>query len=414
MNDGTWYALGNPNVIPPFTKLAQHYDIKESSLRYYRKKLLENINWLPDQGNSLAQQIFSPAEQDAIAKKLLDLADKGVPVTNQVQRLVILEEAHKKYEAESDYAEIKMKNFNASDKYLRNFRKSHNLSMRKAHLKRRPDAADDRIHEFRERMKMLQIREEIKARNILNCDETFWRDFQQSNRTIARKGQDNVHIYTNANEKAGTTVLATIDADGQKLPLVLVGKGKTEKCEKSQFGFSNPFGQSNPNPYTDSIHYTTHSENGWMNNKIFPQYLNMLREQRPYDPQQPKDSIENRIFLTCDSFAAHHDSIAQMEAEKLNIELIRIPEGCTDECQPLDRRIFGNMKSQATAHFNKEIVKNYAASQESNTPFVMKQQTKKESTKLLFDLWDKFPQTQISKAWDLAIYGREKGENEDV
>ena len=44
----------------------------------------------------------------------------------------------------------------------------------------------------------------------------------------------------------------------------------------------------------------------------------------------------------------------------------------------------------------------------------MKQQTKKESTKLLFDLWDKFPQTQISKAWDLAIYGREKGENEDV
>ena len=151
-----------------------------------------------------------------------------------------------------------------------------------------------------------------------------------------------------------------------------------------------------------------------MNNKIFPQYLNMLREQRPYDPQQPKDSIENRIFLACDSFAAHHDSIAQMEAEKLNIELIRIPEGCTDECQPLDRRIFGNMKSQATAHFNKEIVKNYAASQESNTPFVMKQQTKKESTKLLFDLWDKFPQTQISKAWDLAIYGREKGENEDV
>ena len=125
MNDGTWYALGNPNVIPPFTKLAQHYDINESSLRYYRKKLLENINWLPDQGNSLAQQIFSPAEQDAIAKKLLDLADKGVPVTNQVQRLVILEEAHKKYEAESDYAEIKMKNFNASDKYLRNFRKSH-------------------------------------------------------------------------------------------------------------------------------------------------------------------------------------------------------------------------------------------------------------------------------------------------
>ena len=67
----------------------------------------------------------------------------------------------------------------------------------------------------------------------------------------------------------------------------MIGKGETTRCEKSQFGFSNPIGQENPNPYSDIIHYTEHSKSGWMNEEIWKKYLTNLREQRQYDPQYP-------------------------------------------------------------------------------------------------------------------------------
>ena len=102
-------------------------------------------------------------------------------------------------------------------------------------------------------------------------------------------------------------------------------------------------------------------------------------------------------------------------AEQCNIELIQIPPGCTDECQPLDRRVFGSLKQQARAHTSKEIGKILFNSMDPTTPDLQyKPQTKQDSVQLLINIWDNFSTSQIEKAWSLALNGRENGENEDV
>ena len=49
IKDEMWYLLGNPNWVPPIKEIEKRYDINSSSLKYYRTKLKEKINWLPNQ-----------------------------------------------------------------------------------------------------------------------------------------------------------------------------------------------------------------------------------------------------------------------------------------------------------------------------------------------------------------------------
>ena len=415
-NDKTWYTLANPNFCPHLSEFSEHYNIPLHCLKYWRKHLVENINWVPDQGHAESQRVFTPEQEKEIANTILHHADNGVPICNDLARHIMLNinQQNININETEDTATSQQKQFAASVKYLRKFRKRHRLSRLHGHLKKRPTADFVAIEHFRQTLRDLMQNPSISGSHILNCDETFWHQTEQSKYTWGRTGQDNVHIYTDGNDKAGTTVLATIDSTGEKFPLVMIGKGTTTRCEKSQFGFSNPIGQENPNPHSDSIHYTEHSKSGWMNEEIWIKYLNNLREQLPYDLQYPENSIQNKIYLTCDSFPTHHDETSKSEAEKLNIEMIPIPKGCTDECQPLDRRIFGSVKQQGRAHAYKEVAKDIVESMNSNTPVAIRHQTKQESCGLLINLWEKLSKTQIQKAWTLSIYGQEKGENQDV
>lgn len=411
MTDKTWYALGNKLYCPYLPALATHYDVKVSSLKYWRKQLLIDINWIPDQGHAEEQRVFTRKEEEALARKLLGLADDGVPITNQIAAEVFRSFpglAHNIVESHQ------LRDFNASNKYIRDFRRRYSIVLRRGHLKRRPKATPRAISDYREYVKHLTADPDIDHDHILNCDETYWHTTEQSKSTWARKGQDNVHIYTDANDKAGMTVLATIDYAANKLPLVFVAKGKCERCEKSQCGFSNPIGQSKPNPHSNEIHYTERTKNGWMDNKLWSKYLTNLRQLRPYKEQFAQDSKQNRIYLTCDQFPAHHDLNAENSAEKLNIELVPIPSGATDECQALDRRIFGSVKQQARAKTNRMIAQAVVDSLETETPPKIPRQTKAEACGLLIDIWEKLPKTQIDKAWSLSLNGRENGENEDV
>ena len=47
------------------------------------------------------------------------------------------------------------------------------------------------------------------------------------------------------------------------------------------------------------------------------------------------------------------------EAEKLNIELIKVPEGTTDICQPLDRNFFGHARALLTDNNVNDVLENF-------------------------------------------------------
>lgn len=403
IRDRVWFILGTPDH-PKLPDLSEYYEINLRTLEGYRAKLLENPTWLPDQGHASDQLVFTEEQEKHMAKTILNYAASGIRITYNLVRTMFLA-----YYNSLDPEELNNQKvlFSASPKFLRGFMKRHNISKRRAHEKRRPKTNEEGIAAYRQRLDSLS--EHVDHSHILNCDETFWRCADQGLYTWAPKGSDNIKISTATNEKDGFTALATISLDGNKLPLLFVAKGTTHQCEKSQFGFSNPI----PNfeiPVAEeteddpSSFYTVFSKSGWVTKEIWSDYLRFIRNQIPYiENTDPKDEV-NRIYLVCDAYPVHHSDISKELAAQLNIELIPVPKGATDECQPLDRRIFGALKIRGRAELNKrineEVLRAFLANEIPEIPRF----TKKEAASILMTLWNELTEYQIIDAWNMAIF----------
>ena len=83
-------------------------------------------------------------------------------------------------------------------------------------------------------------------------------------RTIAHIGQNSVKVNINGDKRAAFTILATVSANGDRLPLVLFAKGKTMNYLK-QFGV---------HPQHD--YKIMHSKSGWMSEATFIEYLEWI------------------------------------------------------------------------------------------------------------------------------------------
>jgi hypothetical protein len=75
-------------------------------------------------------------------------------------------------------------------------------------------------------------------------------------------------------------------------------------------------------------------------------------------------------------------------AASLNIELIYIPPGMTDMCQPLDRTIFGVLKAKAKKLFREQ----FAAMDKV-------QVRKREACRLIQQCWDEVTVPAMVQAW---------------
>jgi hypothetical protein len=189
--------------------------------------------------------------------------------------------------------------------------------------------------------------------------------------TWAEKGTDGVHLNCTGDEKACITVMATISAAGDKLPLFFIAKGKTARVERSQIGDVGPHG-------------VTHSESGWMTVVTFKEYLTLLRESHPEIPV---------IHLVLDVYAAHRSQGSKDLAEQLGIKLHFVPAGCTDLLQPLDRSVFGALKSTARKLFHDGLV---------SDPEI--QVTKPWAVQLLLKSWKQFARSTVELAWECYLF----------
>lgn len=75
---------------------------------------------------------------------------------------------------------------------------------------------------------------------VLNMDETFICTWNAPNKVIGQKGKETIKVNVeNMNEKEGTTFIGTVSMNPKiKLPLSLIAKEKTEKCQK-KYGNEN-------------------------------------------------------------------------------------------------------------------------------------------------------------------------------
>jgi hypothetical protein len=119
------------------------------------------------------------------------------------------------------------------------------------------------------------------------------------------------------------TSLANTAADHDRLRLFLIVKSETPRVEQNRLGAPN--------------HYIlTYSLSGWTTASTFHKYLAWLRGN--YQDQGP-------IRLVLDCYSVHRSAETRTFAASLGSTLHSIPPGGMDELQPLDRSVFGALKS---------------------------------------------------------------------
>ena len=166
---------------------------------------------------------------------------------------------------------------------------------------------------------------------IVNADETCWRIINGVLKTISLKGSDQVNVNINFDIKSSVTVMAACTLSGRKLPLMLIAKGKTKKCEDKYV--KDP----RLRKYINKSLFIDHTPDGWSTNSFVLNYLKFLKKQMDQKP----------FYLIWDLHASHRHELVKAEANNLNINLSFIPAGQTDRWQPLDCSIFGIVKKQS-------------------------------------------------------------------
>lgn len=153
-------------------------------------------------------------------------------------------------------------------------------------------------------------------------DETFWPLMPQQP-TLIRIRASNYYptCKYNDKQKEGVTLVVTIAANGEKLPLYFVTAGKTMRCTRKMKA---------PLP-----HQCFYSKSGWMKEHTMLHYLENVI--------YVHTNGENCALLV-DSYNAHISDAVYELAERLNIELIIVPCQMTSTLSPLDVGVNGILK----------------------------------------------------------------------
>jgi hypothetical protein len=147
--------------------------------------------------------------------------------------------------------------------------------------------------------------------SIANLDESNWHLAMASEETAAERGVATLHEHVDGDPESNFPFFATITADGQKLPLILIARGKNVRCHK-QFG--------NHDRHQFDV---WHSPFGWSTEPLLLDSLDWLRQQMPPDPP----------WLLVDQFGTHTREAVINRAEALEIEVIWIARGATGRYQ---------------------------------------------------------------------------------
>jgi hypothetical protein len=346
-----------------FLFLIPETNISRHTLDGWRAKLEEDPNWRPYANRNAHLRLLNDTEEEELARVITTdfiECEKYCPsccVLNLARQLWI----------EHHPNAVDMPKF--SYKWLSRFLLQHRLSLRKGHAKRRSDPDDEIVAEFIADIDWIMT--SLPGQKVINVDETCWRVIDGQLRTIARTGSETVNCRFPCDEKLSVTVIAGISLDGGKLPLWVITKGLTARCEAKI---------RRPEYLADAIRkgdlFVTHSDSGWMDKRVARQYVQWLR-----------DRISGPMALIWDLFAAHRE--VKEAAEQLEITVAYIPAGQTDEWQPLDHRIFGSLKQRAIGRWNRQ--------------FLTQRQPELSVNRALLNLlesWQSIGEDEIQEAWD--------------
>jgi hypothetical protein len=213
---------------------------------------------------------------------------------------------------------------------------------------------------------------------IVNVDESNWHLVMAAEETVAERGAESVHQYVDGGPKVNFSFFAAITAEGQRLPLILIAKGRTCRCHKQ-------VGHHRQHQFD-----IWHSPAGWSTEPLMLDYLDWFRFQMPPEP----------LCLLLDQFETHPTELVTTKAEALGIEMIWIPKGATGRYQPFDRRTFGAQTATGRVKWRYQFAEHDGM---GCTPEI--------AAELLVQSWDEFSDSNVAAGWD---YGEEFDDDEET
>jgi hypothetical protein len=359
--------------------ISQKISVPQRTLYEWRSRLQEDPNYKPyNQNRSIPHMNLSLEIETQIANYLrATYVDPGLLITfEQAQRLSLslLSEI-----VVAQQLNVQYLNHPFSRKWFQGFLERHHLTFRKVRASKRPPVTEEQITAFK--FHVFKAINEYGNSSVINMDETKWMINPPFDRTLAEVGAQTIHGYSEGDQKAGFSVIASISADSTKMPLWIIAKGKTPRCEISYGTIPSP-------------HKIVYSPSGWINDLIMLDYCKWLR----------KIQHKKAFVLITDCYGAHTTKPVLEYCMKKDIKLIIVPPGGTGLLQPLDRYVFGVLKNKGKSKWAA-----YYHQTMGRSP------TKAESTSFLLDSWDELTVDLVLKAWDFddpAVDGIPSDEDE--
>ena len=308
-------------------KWADEYGVNRDTMKTWRRKLKGNPSYRPQHNKPGKVN----AKQSEMEERLKEKLSNDYLKQNRYCPPGCVSEIARR-EAE----ECGMDGFTAGQHWRDSFCERNKFSFRAAHVKRRTEPNDDIVASFCN--SMMLAKEQFPPDLLLNTDETCWRVLNGKLRTLAPRGADHVAVQSAVDEKESITAIATITMSGEKLPLIILAKGTTRRCE-------DRFRQSPlvAKHLRRKALYIFHTESGWSTDEFAMEYLHHIKNTYLKD---------NSGGLLWDLHGSHRTQDVKDTAAELGIGLFFVPAGQTDHWQPLDNRVFGALKAAARASFD--------------------------------------------------------------
>jgi hypothetical protein len=373
-------ALAGDVPFSGLSKLSQALRISDSTLFNWKKNLRTNPSWRPSRrAYAIPRRIFTEEQEDILVQRIrTSYLDHGLYYCDEDFRhdaLRFYEEIHAQLKLDAATNPDAQRRllclplFKATVPFIRDFRLRNRFSLRRPALKKRCAATVEMQEAFLQRVQTLLG--QYPHDRIINIDETNWRSVSPGFWTWATTGTESVSVQIANDDKEGITAIAGVDATGMKLPLTVIGKGKTPRCLAAL-------------DLPPEI-WTATSKSGWTTVDVMLRYFQLLREN--LYPTGP-------LVLLLDTYSAHRAAATKEAAMQLGIELVFIPPGCTDRLQPLDRRIFGVLKAHAREIWRTHYHMTHGA-----------KTTRSMMARNLLIAWERITPDIIESAWDIIFQG---------
>lgn len=296
-----------------------------SLFRYIRKRNAAGNDENQEMGYRAHNRVFTQEQERELSKYLIRCADIYFGLTKKdVMKLA--------YELTIKYDLSRPRtwddNETAGEEWFRMFMKRNpELSVRAAQatsLSRATSFNRNNVDAFYDNLANVMDRYKFEPQNIYNVDETGITTVQKPDRVIARRGARQVGSVTSAERGTLVTVAFAVNAIGNAIPPFFVFPRVRYQDHFVRDGPIGSAGSANPS--------------GWMQDESFIHFLDHFKKHTNVSPS-------HKIFLVLDNHASHIHINALDFCKTNGIVMLSFPPHCSHKLQPLDRSVFGPLKT---------------------------------------------------------------------